>query len=81
LQHYERGVLVGTRTFGKGTVQTITRLSDGSGLKFTTAKYFTAADEEIEGVGVVPEQVVTDADDQLATAQEILREQFATLVR
>jgi carboxyl-terminal processing protease len=81
LQHYDRGVLVGTRTFGKGTVQTISRLSDGSGLKLTTAQYFTAANEGIEGTGVVPDQLVTDTEGQLATAQEILREQFATLVR
>jgi len=41
LQDYNRAVLVGTQTFGKGSVQTIIPLSDGSGLRLTTAKYFT----------------------------------------
>jgi carboxyl-terminal processing protease len=81
IKHHERGTLVGTRTFGKGTVQTITRLSDGSGLKITTASYFDPAGESLEGTGVLPDQVVDDEDEQMTTAQEILRDQFATLQR
>ena len=52
------GVLIGTTTFGKGSVQTFYRLSDGSGIKITTAKYLTAGGNSIHGVGVEPDVVV-----------------------
>jgi carboxyl-terminal processing protease len=73
IQELGRGELVGTRTFGKGTVQTISMLSDGSGVKFTTAEYFTPGGDSIEETGVVPDRVVAERDDQLAAAQEVLR--------
>ena len=50
-----RAVLIGEISFGKGTVQVIHELSDGSGLKFTTAKYFLPSGVSIDGVGVVPD--------------------------
>jgi carboxyl-terminal processing protease len=55
IQDSERGPIVGEQTFGKGTVQTITQLSDGSGAKFTTARYYTPSGDSIEGVGVTPD--------------------------
>lgn len=58
----DRGPVVGEETFGKGTVQTITRLPDGSGAKFTTARYFTPSGDSIEGVGVEPDIVVEPAE-------------------
>lgn len=66
IQDAERGTVVGERTFGKGTVQTVAELSNGSGAKFTTARYFTPSGDSIEGVGVRPEVRVA-ADDERAT--------------
>jgi carboxyl-terminal processing protease len=55
LRDNERALLIGETSFGKGTVQVIHELSDGSGLKFTTAKYFLPSGVSIEGVGVLPD--------------------------
>jgi carboxyl-terminal processing protease len=60
LQDLERATLVGTKTFGKGSVQTIIPLSDGSGLRLTTAKYYTPKGREIHGKGIVPDIVVEE---------------------
>ena len=66
LKDYERATLIGTTTFGKGIVQSYYNLSDGSGLKITTAHYFTPAGHDIHGVGITPdievEQEATDED-------------------
>lgn len=72
VQDRDRGTIVGERTFGKGTVQTIRTLSDGSGVKFTTARYFTPSGDSIEGVGVAPDRRVAEDDEQLAAAQQAL---------
>jgi carboxyl-terminal processing protease len=58
LQDYGRAIVVGTPTFGKGSVQTIIPLSDGSGLRLTTAKYFTPKGRSIHGKGIAPDIVV-----------------------
>jgi carboxyl-terminal processing protease len=58
LQDWGRAVIVGTQTFGKGSVQTIIPLSDGSGLRLTTAKYFTPKGRSIHGKGITPDVVV-----------------------
>lgn len=64
LRDNDRALLVGEISFGKGTVQVIHELSDGSGLKFTTAKYFLPSGVSIEGVGVLPDiEVVLTAED------------------
>lgn len=76
-QHHERGLLVGQTTFGKGTVQAVRQLSDGSGVKYTTAQYLTAAGESIEGVGVTPDREVGEDEDLLAAAEAALRAQLA----
>ncbi|MCL4425757.1 MAG: S41 family peptidase [Firmicutes bacterium] len=52
------GILVGTKTFGKGTVQNIITLNDGSGLKITTQKYLTPSGAFIHGKGIEPNLVV-----------------------
>jgi carboxyl-terminal processing protease len=58
LQDYGRAIVVGTQTFGKGSVQTIIPLSDGSGLRLTTAKYYTPKGRSIHGKGITPDIVV-----------------------
>jgi carboxyl-terminal processing protease len=58
LQDWGRAVVVGTQTFGKGSVQTIIPLSDGSGLRLTTAKYFTPKGRSIHGKGITPDIIV-----------------------
>ena len=64
LRNNKRALLVGEISFGKGTVQVIHELSDGSGLKFTTAKYFLPSGVSIEGVGILPDiEVVLTAED------------------
>jgi carboxyl-terminal processing protease len=58
LQDWGRAIVIGTQTFGKGSVQTIIPLSDGSGLRLTTAKYFTPKGRSIHGKGITPDIVV-----------------------
>ncbi|MCB9451791.1 MAG: S41 family peptidase [Anaerolineaceae bacterium] len=55
IQDDERGILVGQQTFGKGTVQQIFRLSDGSSLHVTSAEWLTPNHQEIDGVGLTPD--------------------------
>lgn len=77
LKDRERAVLVGEKSFGKGSVQTLFRLPDGSGLFVTIAKYYTPSGVMIDGVGVEPDIVVEgkytgklDDDEQLKRATE-----------
>lgn len=76
VQDLDRGEIVGMSTFGKGSVQTITPLPDGQGVKFTTDRYFTPSGDSIDGVGVQPDRVVEAPegpdDVQLGAAQEAL---------
>lgn len=62
------GVLIGTRTYGKGSVQTIFPLSNGGGLKITTARYFTPRGRSIEGIGLQPDVQVEGGAPGLVTA-------------
>jgi len=58
LQDWGRAVVVGTTSFGKGSVQTILALGDGSGLRLTTAKYYTPKGRSIQSTGITPDIVV-----------------------
>jgi carboxyl-terminal processing protease len=58
LQDYKRAIIVGIKSFGKGSVQSVVPLSDGSALRLTTSKYFTPLGREIHGKGVIPDVVV-----------------------
>jgi carboxyl-terminal processing protease len=58
IQDHGRGILLGTQTFGKGSVQTIFPLKDGSGLRLTTARYFTPNGRSIQAKGIAPDIVV-----------------------
>jgi carboxyl-terminal processing protease len=63
LQDYHRAQIVGEKTFGKGSVQSILPLQDGSALKLTTAKYYTPSHKVIHGQGVTPDHEVPMTDD------------------
>ncbi len=75
LKDNDRAILIGEKSFGKGLVQVLYELSDGSGIKFTTAKYFLPSGISVEGVGVEPDIVVeleldSEEDTQLNKAIE-----------
>mgnify|MGYP000127622035 FL=1 len=81
IQDYETGTIIGTQTFGKGIVQTIKPLTDGSAIKLTTAKYYTPNGQNIHGQGVTPDITVEQGTDenedtQWNTAVEYLMEEM-----
>ena len=59
-QDNKRALILGTKTFGKGSVQTIIPLGDGSGLRLTTAMYYTPSGRSIQAQGITPDVVVVD---------------------
>ena len=65
LQDSKRAVIVGTQTFGKGSVQTVFPLEDGGGIRLTTAKYYTPSGRSIQNVGITP-----DIEVKLPTVKE-----------
>ncbi|MBI5287306.1 MAG: S41 family peptidase [Deltaproteobacteria bacterium] len=60
LQDHKRAVILGTPTFGKGSVQTIIPLTDGSALRVTTSKYYTPSGRSIQAKGIEPDIIVED---------------------
>jgi carboxyl-terminal processing protease len=70
LQDHKRALIVGTPTFGKGTVQSVIPLSDGSGLRITTAKYFTPSGRSIQEKGITPDIIAHDRADTKAEAEQ-----------
>ncbi len=58
LHDHDRALIMGTQSFGKGSVQTIIPLSDESGLRLTTARYFTPSGISIQALGIVPDLIV-----------------------
>ncbi|OGP91269.1 MAG: peptidase S41 [Deltaproteobacteria bacterium RBG_16_48_10] len=58
IQDHHRGIILGTQTFGKGSVQTIFPLKDGAGLRLTTARYYTPSGRSIQAKGIVPDIIV-----------------------
>jgi carboxyl-terminal processing protease len=79
LHDHGRAVLVGTRTFGKGSVQSLIELPDDSALKLTIARYYTPKGRSIQAAGIDPDMVVEQLDmDKLEAARarpDILREE------
>lgn len=81
VQDYEIGTIVGTTTYGKGVVQNVYQLKDGTALKITSSEYFTAKGRNIHGKGIEPDVKIEykydeanpNADNQLEKALEILK--------
>lgn len=91
IKDHKKGKLIGTRTFGKGLVQVVVPLDDGSGIKVTIARYFTPSGVCIQGIGIQPDeevevyekyrnmpasQIPRGDDIQLKTAVEVLKAQI-----
>ena len=77
LQDNKRALILGTKTFGKGSVQTILPLSDGSGLRLTTARYYTPSGNSIQLEGIIPDielAFVPPKEDGEAAQPHFLRE-------
>lgn len=84
IRDFKAGTLIGTKTFGKGLVQNIIDLKDGTGLKVTIARYYTPSGECIQGKGIMPDivydlpkelkdkQLPIDEDPQIKKAIEVL---------
>ena len=89
IQDYDIGTLIGTTTYGKGIVQQIVSLKDGSAVKLTVSSYYTPGGRNIHGIGIEPDEVCefdSEAyynnptgvayDNQLERAKEVLREKM-----
>lgn len=80
IKDQERGKLFGSKTFGKGTVQSVFPLEDGSALRLTTARYYTSGENLIDEIGIepdydypyVPDDDDTEADNQLDVARDLM---------
>ncbi|MCK5913847.1 MAG: S41 family peptidase [Desulfuromusa sp.] len=76
LQDHHRAIILGEQSFGKGSVQTIIPLDDSSGLRLTTARYFTPSGRSIQARGIIPDIVVPGVVSRCRTeTATILREQ------
>lgn len=70
LQDYKRAIIIGTKSFGKGSVQTVIPLSDGSALRLTTSHYFTPSGKIINGKGIIPDILVEEKKVDETEAEE-----------
>ena len=61
LQDHKRAIIVGTKSFGKGSVQTIIPVSGGGAMRLTTARYYTPSGRSIQALGIEPDIVVQPA--------------------
>ncbi len=79
LQDHKRAIILGTTTFGKGSVQTVLPLPDGAGIRLTTAKYYTPSGGSIQATGIKPDMIVPltspgDAKTDAASPFKAIRE-------
>lgn len=74
LQDTGKGVVVGTKTFGKGSVQTILPMEDGSGIRITTARYYTPSGRSIQAEGITPDIIVEREGISSSKKHSIIRE-------
>jgi carboxyl-terminal processing protease len=83
LQDHGRATVMGSQTFGKGSVQTVMPLSNGRAIKLTTSRYFTPSGDSIHGQGITPDLPLEDTTlaDALAAATEHKTEAGAALLQ
>jgi carboxyl-terminal processing protease len=67
LQDHHRAVLLGTRSFGKGSVQTVIPLPGNGAMRLTTARYYTPSGRSIQGLGIVPDVPVQETVEERPT--------------
>jgi len=79
LQDNGRGILVGTKTYGKGLVQEINRLPGGAAVHITVSRYLTPGGSDINKIGVAPDINVSSKDEQMRTAVTYMKEKIASL--
>src|SRR5437763_1432686 len=70
LQDHKRATVIGTQTFGKGSVQTIMPLGNNTAIKLTTARYYTPGGRSIQALGITPDLVVEDPSDTAIATRE-----------
>ena len=75
IQDHKRGIIMGTKSFGKGSVQTIQELRNGSAVKLTTARYFTPNGRSIQAKGIEPDITLNTL--KLSSNDEKARESFS----
>jgi len=75
LQDHRRAVIMGTQTFGKGSVQTILPLGNGTAIKLTTARYFTPSGQSIQAKGITPDIIVEDATIETKESSPLMRKE------
>jgi carboxyl-terminal processing protease len=74
LQDRQRATILGTRSFGKGSVQTIIPLEGHGALRLTTARYYTPSGRSIQGEGILPDQIVLPPKDQQVVDVTVVHE-------
>jgi carboxyl-terminal processing protease len=74
LQDHHRAIIIGTQTFGKGSVQTISPVGDGSALKITTARYYTPSGRSIQETGISPDIVSEEIEIAKVNGHDGIRE-------
>jgi carboxyl-terminal processing protease len=75
LQDHQRAAILGTQSFGKGSVQTVIPLGDGRAVKLTTARYFTPNGRSIQAEGIVPDIIVEPAEIRRYQMRDSIREE------
>jgi len=76
LQDHNRALLVGERSFGKGSVQTVIPLADGSGIKLTTALYYTPSGRSIQATGIEPDLAIPFVEPAKDDEMDEMRRRF-----
>lgn len=74
IQDHKRGEILGTQSFGKGTIQTLLPMADGSAIKLTVARYFTPSGRSIQAKGITPDMIVEETKDGAKDTAGFIRE-------